>query len=268
MILDLLQTIVDACNLTTQLQLNRIDNHTYNNIYIYSIRKCPYAMYNKILKKRIFSRLKILNCKHNEYITDLNHLADTLEELNCSTRRCNIRQESIKELKKLRILNCSNNINVNNFNHFADTLEELNCTGCYIYDWFPKDRLAGQSEISKLKKLKILKCHHVEGIVDVNHLADTLEELDCSEYCGINQQGISLLKKIKKLNCYGNVNINNLDHMAKTLEILECDGCGIGQKEIQNLNKLRVLKCGGNICDVNHLIADLPTVSDRKVSQI
>ena len=38
----------------------------------------------------------------------------------------------------------------------------------------------------------------------VNHLADTLIELDCRESCGINQEGIKDLKVLQKLDTNGN----------------------------------------------------------------
>ena len=95
-----------------------------------------------------------------------------------------------------------------------------------------------------------------EKIVNLNHLADTLEYLSCPWNCGVNQVGISELKKIKVLLCGSNEKINNIGHFADTLEILCCAGmCGIGQNSIYELKKLKVLKfhCNNKIYDVNHL---------------
>lgn len=93
-------------------------------------------------------------------------------------------------------------------------------------------------------------------VIDINHLADTLEYLNCPWDCGICQTGISKLKKIKTLLCGSNKKIDNVGHIADTLEVLECSGlCGIGQDSISKLKKLRILDfyCNSKITDVNHL---------------
>lgn len=69
----------------------------------------------------------------NKHIHNLNHLKDTLIELNCSGEQCGLNQNSIPELTNLEYLDYSYNKNIDNVNHMNNSLEELRCnTTIYI----------------------------------------------------------------------------------------------------------------------------------------
>jgi len=48
----------------------------------------------------------------------------------------------------------------------------------------------------------------------VNHLSDVLEELDCGDYCGIDQKGMYQLKKLRILKCLFNEKIKDINNMV------------------------------------------------------
>lgn len=120
-------------------------------------------------------------------------------------------------------------------------------------------------EMPIFRKLKILRCMNNRYICDVNHLSDTLEDLDCSFFCGINQDGISQLKILKVLCCYGNKYILNVNHLADTLGDLNCRGSGIDQNGISQLKNLKKMECTDNtkINNVNHLSNSLEYLNCR-----
>jgi hypothetical protein len=70
--------------------------------------------------------LKKLNVCDNQKITNINHMGNTLIELNASFL-CIINNESIKNLH-LRKLNACNNKNITSVNHMKETLTELNAS--------------------------------------------------------------------------------------------------------------------------------------------
>ena len=190
--------------------------------------------------------------------------ADTLAELNCSSKYCGIDQKGISKLKYIKKLDCGDNPYINDISHIAHIIEDLDCSG---------DCGLKQHNILGLKKIEKINCESNGEIVDVNHLSDTLKELTCGwQACGIDQNGmhssltlsvlgISELKKLKVLNCPCNSKINNVNHLSTSLEILDCSSdeynsfCGIDQNGISELEKLKVLDCRVNdkITNVNHL---------------
>ena len=87
-------------------------------------------------------------------------------------------------------------------------------------------------------------------------MANTLEELYCENYCGVDQNGIFELKKLRILGCDDNKKIKDVNHLANTLEELDCEsGSGIDQKGISELRKLKRLNFLGNkkIINTNHI---------------
>lgn len=132
-------------------------------------------------------KLKILSCKNNRKINNVNHLANILEELYCGGS-CGIKQNGLSELKKLKVLDCCYNAYIIDVNIFKNTLQELYCAGpCGI----------GQQGIDKLEHLKKLVCMWNENITDIGSLH--LEELYC-EYSGIKDK-----KNIKKAKWYNRI---------------------------------------------------------------
>ena len=133
-----------------------------------------------------------------------------------------------------------------------------------------------QHGISELKVLQKLDCKDCWEIKNVNHLTNTLVELDCSGSCGINQDGISELNKLKILKCHNNSKINNVNHLRNTLEYLDCSqtyyssrGC-IDQDGISKLKKIKYMNCNNNekIYDLNHLSKSLEELNCCESSAI
>ena len=84
-------------------------------------------------------------------------------------------------------------------------------------------------------------------ITNIDFYAETLQELDASCGCGIDQKGIEKATKLKILHASYNPNINNLDFCAGTLEVLSAVGtCGIDQKEIEKATELKILRAHDN----------------------
>lgn len=248
--LDVVQIICDFCNLKTQINLIRSCKEYDNSLKINSL-DCSTGIgakiTQKILQQKKFSRLRYLHVPNNKKITNVNHLKDSLIQLDCRDES-GIDQEGIKELRKLQKLNVWSNNKITNVNHLKDTLIELNCGG-FIYG-------INQEGISELRKLQNLNAFGNERITTVNHLKDSLIELDCSGPCGIDQEGIKELRKVQKLNAYENKNITNVNHLCDSLIILDCRFfCGIDQQGIKELQKLQKLYVYGNtkIKNVNHL---------------
>lgn len=280
MIIDIVQTIINFGKLVDQISAVEVNKYVYCNSYIYSLdASFDCNIDQKIIEQEKFRRLWKLNCSCNENIFSVNHLADSLLELYCSSeenefwmyrqyyeseilKNSGICQEGISELKKLKKLRCSGNRYIYNVNHLADTLEDLDCGGdeCNISD----------SGICELKNLKILRCDYNFNIKNLDIFGHTLEILECrGGCCGIYQDGIANLKKVKKLYCCFNPNIVNVNHLSETLEELDCsstdcedwedyrDGtvCGVDQEGISKLKNIKVIKYYNNnkIYSVDHL---------------
>lgn len=241
MILDILQTILNISQSTKdKINLTQIIKHCHENMFIYTMYDNEHVT-QFALEKRKFNRLKILNCNGNIYVNNVNHLAETLEELDCG---CNmseqeyssIGQRGISKLKKLVKLECCNNYKIENVNHLSNTLEYLDCS----FDYMDK-RIScniGDSGISQLRKLRILKCCNNTKIRNIQNMDDTLEEL----YCGnsyINQKSIQKLKNLNVLNCNNCELIKDVNHLSDTLKILHCGGdCGIYDLDISRFGIL------------------------------
>lgn len=251
MIIDILQAVSNSCNLKTQLKIGEINLYTYHNIYIHNL-VAPHNMTIPIFHQKKFSMIKSLNSLNNNHISDLEHLSNTLEALFCErgiSGDCKINKSSISKLKKLRILSCIGNKNISSVNCLADTLEELYCSGSII----------SQFGISKLRKLTHLGCSMF--IENVDHLANTLIVLDCSNTRYFGQNDIIQLINLKKLILHDNNKIIDINHLAETLEELDCGGskCSLNQNGITQLKKIRIFSCNNNtnINNVNHLAETL-----------
>lgn len=269
MIIDIIQTIINCSDkLLNQIRCMKINKYVYDNTYLYSLHGKNshnshriYKITQKIIEQKKYSRLVYLdfdnknhlgNC--NKGVTDLTHLAYTLEYLNCPWD-CGVCQDGISKLKKLKILLCGSNNKIYNVAHLADTLEVLKCSGeCEI----------GQDSISELKKLKILDIYCNRKITDINHLADTLVELKCG-CSNISQKGISELKKIKILNFHDNNYIYDVNHLKDTLEELYC-GPEINNSGISELKNIKILSLENNrkIKNIHHLARTLEKLICRK----
>ena len=110
MIIDILNNIIKYCRLERQIDVHNINTYTTQNIYIYNLSLLGYHNFTqKTLCQRKYSKLMILLCPNNKNITDVNHLKDTLIELDCSGRKNGICQDGIAKLASLKILDCSFN---------------------------------------------------------------------------------------------------------------------------------------------------------------
>ncbi len=244
--IDILQIIINYCDVKTQIRCMMIDTYTYDNVYIYSLNtEMNYRVDQNVIEQKKFSRIKYLNCSNNEKIKNLNHLAETLKTLKC-IQFSGIDQNGISNLKKLKSIDCSLNQKINSVSHLGNTLEELYCS-----EWSG----ITQNGINGLKKLKIMDCSGNKEIYNVNSMSETLEILDIStlDYeppyldireCGITQDGIAKLKKIQVLKCSLNDKIYNVNHLSDTLEILMCSGSNIDQQGISKLKIIKKLDCG------------------------
>jgi len=135
MIVDIIQNIINYSDLRSQIKCSQIDSNTNNLLYIYSLNTRQTKINQKILEKKIFSRLKKLVCFQNETINDSHHLKDTLVELDCSgyypdDHDCGIDQKGICELKYIKKLNCGDVHKINNVNHLKNTLVSLSGQPC------------------------------------------------------------------------------------------------------------------------------------------
>jgi hypothetical protein len=238
--LDVVQIIVDYCELKTQLKVICLTREYYDNIKIKKL-KCSTEFSQQTLLQKKFDRLEELDCRNNWRVKNVNHLATTLTKLICRGSLCSINQLGISGLKKLQVLDATGNSEITDVNHLADTLIELSCmnefTDCGIT----------QSGISGLKILQKLYADHNRKINDVNHLSDTLVELWCRGWCGIDQRGISRLKILKVLDADDNEYITDVNHLSNSLTELHCGhDCGIGPGGISKLTKLEYFNCAGN----------------------
>lgn len=186
MILDVLQTIINYSNLTSQIICTELNNFTHHNIYIYYLDCTKKDISQRTIEQNKFKKLKTLSCQQNEKICNVNHLKN-LETFYCNSV---IDQFGISSLKNLKILHCDYNKKINNMNHLANTLEVLYCRYCCGID---------QNGICHLKNLKKLMCDQNTNIKSVSHLSNSLEELSCKSRSGIDQNGIFNLKKNQEI---------------------------------------------------------------------
>ena len=92
-----------------------------------------------------------------------------------------------------------------------------------------------------------LNARNNSKINNIDFCAETLEELEASRSCGIDQKGIKNATKLKKLDAWYNPKINSVDFCAETLEELDASGdCGIDQTGIQHGTKLKILHAKDN----------------------
>ena len=233
---DVVQVLCDFCDLCTQIALISSCKE-FNEL---KIRKLDCSngiaaqITQKIIQQKKFDRLQKLNAYNNSRITSVNHLANTLIELNCAGYFCSINQEGINNLKVLQKLNAYNNSRITSVNHLANTLIELNCG---------RDCGINQKGINDLKVLQILNAFNNTKIISVNHLMNTLIQLDCS-WNNINQEGIKELKILRKLYTSGNSKIISVTHLTNTLIEVNCRyDCGIGFEEINKFGGFIKFNC-------------------------
>lgn len=191
MITDILQTIINYGTICNQIKCMTVNSYTYENLYIYSLH-CD-ELHNKssntfkhidqlIIEQKKFNRLKILKC-HGSSIYNVNHLRDSLEELEC--RYSSVNQNGISQLKKLRILNCNGNAGITDVNPFCETLEELDCGFESGID---------ENGISQLKKLRKLNCSNNYKIRNISFLHSSLESLNYGR-CSLEYDKLFDIKK-------------------------------------------------------------------------
>lgn len=160
MIIDIIQNIADACHLNNQICISQMNRSIYDNIFIRKLNISMSVINQQIIEQHKFSRLVFLKCDSSPNIYDVNHLANSLQELYCSGT-CGINQNGITELKKIRILDCSKNKKIIDVNHLNVTLKELYCGyGSGVQ----------QIGISLLKELEYLNCSFNKNIISVSHL--------------------------------------------------------------------------------------------------
>ena len=148
--IDVIQIICDFADIKTQLNLTSLSQECYDRIKIRQLSdKCATQ---DVIRQKKFNELQKLNVRDNPKITDVNHLANTLIELDCG------------------------------WNYIIGTY--CNCG-------------IDQKGISDLLKLQKLVTDANATITDVNHLRNTLIELDCADICGIDQKGIADLLKLQ-----------------------------------------------------------------------
>lgn len=198
------------------------------------------------------TKLKTLHCNNNEKINNINHLFNTLEELDCSGPYCGIKQEGINKLCRLVTIDVSDNNKISNLDNVCDTLKYLKCNSVY-------GTKIEQKNIIKLTNLVELTCRCNGNINNVNHLADTLEYLDFCYNNNIRQNGIDGLKKIKYLFCNTNSYIVDLNHLNKSLKVLVCQSCAVTQQGIAELTNLECFDCSycNDINNIDHMSNNL-----------
>lgn len=186
MILDLIETIINFGG-AGAYKCILLDKHTHDNINIYFLDARNTQIDQQILKQKKYLNLKRLYS--NDKIYDLNHLQESLIELDCSGIDSSITQNSIVNLKNLKILRCRDNVNIKNLDMCRKSIYELDCSGqsgicqCDLYD---------------LTYIKNLNCFDNPNIHDLNILT-TLEKLNCGGKCGVKLEGIMYLLNIKKI---------------------------------------------------------------------
>lgn len=190
--LKIIQNIVNHSNLQNQIKCSQIDRCVNDNLLIYSL-DAKNNVDQQIIKKRIFGKLKILDCRDNQEIYNVNHLANTLMYLDCSGDCC-VPYCGISMLTKLEVLHCSNNGYMSSVNHLKKSLRKLYCDGsnCSI----------NQYGISELENLEVLSCVGNIFIRNVNNFRNTLTELECDFEPDLNE--FEKIRKFKKTDRRGN----------------------------------------------------------------
>ena len=129
-----------------------------------------------------------------------------MEELDCGSYFCGITQDGISNLKKIKKIRCGANDKIRNLNHLGETLKIVDCSGEQNYGQIYCGSIK-QDGISLLTNVRYFNCSDNPYIHSVNHMANSLEVLECrGGKCGLNRDGISRLKKIKTIDCLGNTN--------------------------------------------------------------
>lgn len=156
MIIDIVQTIINHCVLRNQAKCMKINKYVYDNTFIYELDTYgkphfpgygEYKVDQKIIEQKKFSRLKKLSCYNSIEINNIDHLTESLEELDCGGR-CMIDINKTK-FKKIRILNIEGRYDFDKLKIYGykKTLKQLYWKG---YCFFLDDGI----EISRTKILK------------------------------------------------------------------------------------------------------------------
>lgn len=208
--MNMFQKILNYSNLHSQISILLINRYTYNNLYIKKLisRKIE----QKYIMQHKFKKLEILCVYDNSYINDVNHLSDTLIELNCGGYINGITQSGISKLKKIKYLNIYDNSKIKCIENMNTTLEGLNCGGMSSIS---------QKDIMRLVNLKFLNMYENDKINNVDHLAENLIGLNCgSFYPGRMKLCQSTVNKLNKLEfLFAENNENILHHNINNIKV-------------------------------------------------
>jgi hypothetical protein len=200
---------------------NKLEIHDFYNIE----KKYLDLLDDKILLN--YPYIKYLNARNNQKITNVNHMAKSLTELDASGKLCGISDEGIIDLKNITKLNVNNNFKITNINHMAKSLTELDASGCCC--------TITNKAIENLKNIIKLNVSFNSRITDINHM-NNISELNASSFLsGIADKGIKNIN-LRKLNAWKNDKITNVNHMDKLIELYVSDECAINYKKIKNLH--------------------------------
>ena len=176
--------IFDKLDFVTQIRfrqickwLNRINIH---NMYFHIDNKYLCKLSDKILVN--YNKLRYLNAKYNEKITNVNHMTN-LQILDASWE-CGIDDNGIKNLNLIK-LNASDNPKITDVNHMTN-LQIL-----YAY-WYCGIDDNGIKNINLIK----LYASYNSKITNINHMTN-LQILHASANSGIDDNGIKNLKLIE-----------------------------------------------------------------------
>ena len=254
MIIDILNNILKNSKFEEQINVHNLNKYTSEHIFIFKLSLLPYKIFPaETIHQRKYSKLAILLCPNNSNITDVNHLKNTLIELDCSGTKNGINQKGLADLKALKILDCSFNNKINDVTHLTSSLEELYCD-YELSNYITNENKNKNKCTSRTFSISRIGISHVynensnkkkfKNILNKNGTLKT-----------ISQKDIDVLHKLRILSCENNMNIKNVNNLTNTLEKLYCRGiyCGINQEGISKLKKLTLLDCHGNkkIYDAN-----------------
>ena len=128
--LDVVQIICDFSDLRTQINLIQSCKEYDEYLKIRKLDcswlvrfKIGFKITQEIIQQKKFNKLQKLNAGYNSKITNVNHLRNTLTELDCRWD-CGIDQMGISDLLKLQKLNATNNVRITDVNHLRNTLTE------------------------------------------------------------------------------------------------------------------------------------------------
>ena len=71
MIIDLINIILNRCRIREAIRITQINKYTYNNTYIFTSNATKNMYTQEILEKRIFSKLRTLDCSNNINIVNV-----------------------------------------------------------------------------------------------------------------------------------------------------------------------------------------------------